>query len=213
MNTDELIRALVADSAVKEPPIARTLAKALLAGVAGAAVVFALILPIRPDFAYSIVHSPRFQFKFVLTITLALAAFALTRRFLRPEGQAGALAWLLGLPALMLAGAAALEMYLLPANHWAVYARGQNSLPCLLMIPLISIAPLAAILYALRQGAPSRPGLAGAAAGLLASGIAATLYASHCVDDSPLFIAIWYTIGIAIVTGAGAFLGRRLLKW
>ena len=32
---------------------------------------------------------------------------------------------------------------------------------------------------------------------VLAGGIAATLYAAHCTDDSPLFVATWYTIAIA----------------
>ena len=35
----------------------------------------------------------------------------------------------------------------------------------------------------------------------------------HCVDDSPLFIAVWYTIAVGMITGLGAFLGSRLLKW
>ena len=55
--------------------------------------------------------------------------------------------------------------------------------------------------------------LAGAAAGLLAAGIGATLYATHCQSDSPLFVAVWYVIATAIVTAAGAILGSRLLRW
>jgi hypothetical protein len=55
--------------------------------------------------------------------------------------------------------------------------------------------------------------MAGAAAGFAAGAIAAAIYAWHCPDDSPLFLATWYTIGIAIVTGAGALLGRRWLRW
>ena len=57
---------------------------------------------------------------------------------------------------------------------------------------MLSLAPLAAVLYALRQGAPSNLTLAGAIGGLLSAGVGATLYASHCADDSPLFVATWY---------------------
>ena len=64
-----------------------------------------------------------------------------------------------------------------------------------------------------RQGAPQNPVRAGAIAGLLAGGIGATLYAVHCFDDSPLFVATWYTLAITFVTGLGALLGARLLRW
>ena len=65
----------------------------------------------------------------------------------------------------------------------------------------------------LRYGAPTRPVLAGAAAGLLAGGLAATFYAAHCFDDSPLFVAVWYTIAIAVLTILGAIAGRLFIRW
>ena len=72
---------------------------------------------------------------------------------------------------------------------------------------------LCAFLMALRQGAPANPGLAGALAGLASGGIAATFYASHCIDDSPLFVIVWYSIAISLVTLAGFLAGRRWLAW
>jgi hypothetical protein len=84
---------------------------------------------------------------------------------------------------------------------------------CLVAIPAFSIPTLAALLYAMRESAPSNPTLAGAMAGLAAAGIAATYYASNCTDDSPLFVATWYTLAVAVVATAGALIGRRLLRW
>ena len=66
---------------------------------------------------------------------------------------------------------------------------------------------------ALRQGAPEHPALAGAAAGLLAGAIGAALYATHCPDDSPLFVAAWYSLAIGFVVALGAVAGARLLRW
>ena len=63
-----------------------------------------------------------------------------------------------------------------------------------------------------RHAAPTRPSLAGAVAGLVASGIAATLYASS-TDDSPLFVATWYPLAIGIVVLAGYVAGSRCLRW
>lgn len=64
-----------------------------------------------------------------------------------------------------------------------------------------------------RRGAPARPTLAGFLAGLAAAGIGASVYAVHCTDDSPLFVALWYTLGIAMVAAVGAALGRIVLRW
>lgn len=213
MKTDDLIRALVADTATRKPPIGKTVAWALVAGVVLAAVLFSIILGPRSDFLYSIVHAPRFTFKFVFTLAVALPALFIARRYVRPEGDMRGLGWLLVLPVIILLAGVAGELMSLPPEHWALTAKGQNSIACMAMIPLLAVAPLAATLYALRQGAPSNPAIAGGAAGLFSAGIAATLYASHCTDDSPLFVSVWYLLGIAIVTLAGALLGRRLLTW
>ena len=45
------------------------------------------------------------------------------------------------------------------------------------------------------------------------AGLAATLYASHCTDDSPLFVATWYTLAVALVAAVGALVGSRVLKY
>jgi len=90
---------------------------------------------------------------------------------------------------------------------------GKNSWNCLTSIPLMALPLLAAALLGLRHGAPTRPALAGAIAGLLSAGLAATLYASHCTDDSPLFVATWYTIASALVAAIGALAGSRVLRF
>lgn len=58
-----------------------------------------------------------------------------------------------------------------------------------------------------------RPGFAGFSAGILAGGIAATLYAANCADDSPLFVATWYPIAIGALALLGVALGQRFARW
>jgi hypothetical protein len=113
----------------------------------------------------------------------------------------------------LLACAAVLELLVLPESQWMPRLVGHNARFCLTLIPLLSIGPLACLLAALREGAPSSPGLAGAVAGLAASGIAATFYAANCTDDSALFAMTWYPIATLIVTIAGYLIGRKLLRW
>jgi hypothetical protein len=90
---------------------------------------------------------------------------------------------------------------------------GSNSRVCLAAIPAMSLPLLAAALVGLRHGAPARPAVAGAIAGLLSAGLAATLYASHCTDDSPLFVATWYTLATVLVTAIGALAGSKVLRY
>jgi hypothetical protein len=47
----------------------------------------------------------------------------------------------------------------------------------------------------------------------MSAGVGALLYATHCTDDSPLFVALWYGGATAIVVAIGALAGRRLLRW
>ncbi len=90
---------------------------------------------------------------------------------------------------------------------------GKTMLTCLTMIPLLSILPVTAILLTLRQGATTAPRLASAVAGLAGSGAAAAIYATHCIEDSPLFYVTWYGLAILGVTAVSAAIGSRLLRW
>ena len=210
MKTDDLIKVLGADTATAAMPLQRSWRMALLIAVVLAGVAFFAMLGPRADIADAMHHS-RFLFKFVLTVGLAASAWAAARALSRPEGGAG-LWWIAVVPALLV-GAIVLEMSAMPADRWRGLMMGSNSRLCLTFIPLIGIGPLAAFIVALRHGAPARPGLSGAVAGLLAGGVAATFYAAHCVDDSPLFVAVWYGLAIAGLSAAGAVAAKVWVRW
>lgn len=99
------------------------------------------------------------------------------------------------------------------AQSWMPRLLGHNARHCVSLIPLLSLPMLICLLAALRRGAPLHPTLAGASAGLVAGGLSTLLYALTCQDDSPLFVATWYSTAIAIVTTAAACVGRRALRW
>jgi hypothetical protein len=90
---------------------------------------------------------------------------------------------------------------------------GVNGVMCVASILFLSLLPLTATIYALRQGAPMSPALAGAAAGLLAGALGATVFAMHCTNDSPLFVAIWYALAIGLMSIFGLLVGKRALRW
>ncbi|KQZ14670.1 hypothetical protein ASD44_11780 [Mesorhizobium sp. Root554] len=212
MKTDDLIKALNADAAHRTMPLGAAwwLAAALAAAVA-AAVFFSTIGP-RPDFNAAD-HTVRFLLKFVFAGSLAVAAFACVRALSYPGASVRRrLPWLLA-PLLLMAAAVIAEMILIPRQDWVERLIGTNMKYCLMFIPMIGIGPLVLFIAALRYGAPPRPGLAGAMAGLLAGGLAATFYAAHCPDDSPLFVATWYTVAIAGLSLLGLLGGRLFIRW
>lgn len=212
MDTDQLIQTLVADTDRREPPVGSVLAIALAAGGAISTVIFFASLGFRDDIAMAI-YNPFFDLKFVITIALAVSAIAISVHLSRPEASLEGWKWMLLIPVGLLALGIACEMLLPQQLPWITRLIGSKSKACMTAIPLLSLPILVAALVALRHGAPSRPTLAGAFAGLLSAGCAATLYASQCIDDSPLFVATWYSIAIAAVTALGALAGTKLLRF
>ncbi|MFT3973648.1 MAG: DUF1109 domain-containing protein [Amaricoccus sp.] len=101
----------------------------------------------------------------------------------------------------------------LPAAAWRGAMLGGSAAPCLVLVITLALPVLGAVLWALRRGASPRPRLSGALAGLLSGATTASLYALHCTEDSPLFYATWYVLAILAVTGLGALLGPRVLRW
>jgi len=149
----------------------------------------------------------------VVTLAMAISAVAVSLHLSRPEVSLKGWWWLLLIPAGILGAGIASEMMLPQRLPMMVRLVGSNSRICMTAIPLMSLPLLAGALIGLRQGAPARPAVAGAVAGLLSAGLAATLYASHCTDDSPLFVATWYSIATALVTAIGALAGSRVLRF
>lgn len=212
MNTEDLIRALNADRRTTLPSLSSTWWLACALAISIAATAFFVMLGPRPDIAQA-AETLRFLFKFVVTGALALSAVVVLTRLSRPGASFHLAAlWLITAPVL-LAVSVALELLVVPAGEWTTRLIGSNSAVCLTFIPLIGIGPLAVFITALRYGAPTRPGLAGAVAGLAAGGLAATFYAAQCTDDSPLFVATWYPIAVMMLTALGFVSGRYFARW
>ncbi|MGE0733319.1 MAG: NrsF family protein [Alphaproteobacteria bacterium] len=213
MKTDELIAALAADKgAAGALPLPRIVSLAWLSGWAVAAAAFFAFIGLRPDIAAAL-ESPRFVFKVALVVALAVAACGCVLRLARPGARLGGWRWaLLGVAGAIVA-ASIVELAVTAPASWSARLIGSNVASCLTLIPLLSIAPAIVVLFALRRGAPTRPGLAGAAAGMLAAASAAALYALNCTDDSPLFVIVWYTLAGGLVATVTGVVGARILRW
>jgi len=213
MKTDELIRALAADREPAGPKPGVALLLAAVAGFAVSTICFFLWIGLRPDLS-SAMHSVRFMVKPVELGLLVIVSAIAVVRLARPGVPLGGvlLVAAAAVPAIMVA-ALAVELMNVPRAEWLVRLAGVHWYICVMNMVLLAMPVLAALLFGLRYGAPTQPALAGAGAGLLAGALSAGLYISHCPDDSPIFVAAWVTLVLAVTTGIGAVAGARLLRW
>ena len=100
-----------------------------------------------------------------------------------------------------------------PAGDGMVGLLGHSWASCPWIVLGLSLPGLAGALWALRGLAPTRPRLAGLAAGLLAGSWGALGYALACTEEALSFVALWYTLGIGLTGALGAALGPRALRW
>jgi len=212
METEQLIRTLAADNPHRARSVGSVLALALLAAAPVSFVIFMMVLGVRPD-VMTAMRNPFFDLKFVITLALAISAIVVGLHLSRPEASLKGWGWLLLIPVGIIAAGIGSEMMMPQRLPMMTRLVGNNSRICMTSIPLLSLPLLAGALIGLRHGAPARPALAGALAGLISAGLAATLYASHCTDDSPLFVATWYPLATVVVTAIGALIGARVLRF
>jgi hypothetical protein len=210
VKTDEFIVLLVADTASK--PFGTAFRNNIAAGIALAAEVLLVSVGVRPDIDQAMT-TVRFDFKVALTLSLAVSATGSLMSMCRPGS--GSKGWLLGLGAVpvLLLVAVGIELSAVPQDEWIPRLVGRNVIVCLIVIPALAVMPLSFLIVALRRGAPRNPGLAGGLAGIITGGVAATLYATNCVNDGPLFVAVWYPVSILFVAAVGYSVGKRLLRW
>jgi hypothetical protein len=212
MHTEDLIAALTADIDAKPAPLGPTLALDAGAGFAVAAIGFFLVLGLRSSFFESL-DQPRFLFKFLFSGSMAVTGLLMAWRLARPEAvSARVMTWALLAPALAFLACCA-EMATVPSALWMRKMVGDHALQCLVSVPALAAAPLAGLFAFLRHAAPADPNRAGAAAAFAACGLGAMLYAGHCPEDSPFFVAVWYLLATAATVAAGWFAGGRFLRW
>jgi hypothetical protein len=213
VKTDTLI-ALLATQAQPVPrhAAARQLGLAVAAALPLAVVLMAVFYGVRPGLLDSLGGAMAWL-KILLPAAIGAAAFVAVQRLARPGvpvrgAWAGMLApvlllWVLGLAAWLAAPPEA-RPQLLWGSTWRT---------CVFNISLIAAPLFVAALLALRGLAPTRPRHAGAAAGALAGGVGAAVYALHCPELEAPFLAVWYVLGMAVPVLLGAWLGPRLLRW
>jgi hypothetical protein len=211
MKTSELIDALATGAgAVPRAFVARRLVPAAIAGwVLAAVAALVLMGPAPAEMLYGVALWTKLAYAGVMAVAAGLLTARLARPVSRTRGPAHAVA---GIVAVMLL-AGLLSLAATPSGERAPHLLGHSWLMCPWGVLALSLPSLAGALQALRTLAPTRPRMAGLAAGLLAGSLGALGYALACPEVSITFVAIWYSLGIALAAALGAWLGPRVLHW
>lgn len=213
MKTDDLIAALATDLPARSPWRAdrRVVLWMMPASILMLAIVYAMI-GFRPDLVQAAV-GPTFWAKAAYTIAMAAVGLWLLDRLGRPGASAKRPLLALAAVAAIVVGVVAFELSRLPRDAWMSAVMGSSSSYCVPAIAVLTLIATPFIFGAARSLAPTRPTLAGAAAGLLTGGLAATLYGLHCTESAAAFVAVWYTVGMSFGVLGGAIIGRFAFRW
>lgn len=213
MRTDDLVTMLAAGAApVESHATQRRFVTAVGWGGFGSTLLMAILLGVRPDISEA-AYLPMFWVKLAFPIAVAIVALQAAERLSRPGASLGKLPnaflgvilaiWLLAMLVLLNAD---------PAER-AELIYGRSWYACPFYIGTLSMPVLFTVLWAMKGLAPTRLVLAGSAAGLLAGGMGAAVYALHCDEFGMPFLAIWYVLGMFLPVVVGALIGRHVLRW
>lgn len=213
MKTDDLID-LLANGAlpVQGAVSTRRFGTAIPVAYLGGALLMTAVYGVRPDLALA-ASTILFWSKLAFPLLVSIGALIAVARLARPAAKVGLGWWVMLIPLVLVWIAGAwIVTTALPADR-EVLLLGESWRSCPFNITLLSLPGFAAVFWAVRGLAPTRPRHAGAAAGLLASSIGTVIYCFHCPEMSPAFWSIWYVLGMLIPATIGALLGPRLLRW
>ena len=211
MKTGSLIRMLAQGAGPAPiPATARRLCLALAVGlIASSALAFLTIEPL-PAAAFV---TPAPWIKLAYAISLGLTAALLTVQLARPVAHLRSQIVAVAAVVLAMVSVAGLSLLQIPPGLRTAALMGKTWWMCPWLLLGFSLPALAATLWAVRGLAPTRLRAAGFACGLLAGAMGAAGYSLACPESSVAFVAIWYSLGIAMTALVGAALGPRLLRW
>ncbi len=212
MKTDHLIALLSEDlTPARRGMVLGWLLLGLMGGGMLAVLAMMMTLKPRPDLALAMTGGP-FWMKITYTATLAVLGLVIVQRQARAGAQSRTPIMALAAPVVALIVLAAVQLSAYQADS-AALLMGQTWTVCPWAILALAVPVYAGLLLALRQLAPTRLPLAGAAAGLAAGAVAATIYGFHCPETAAPFILVWYSLGIVLAAGLGSLVGRFALRW
>lgn len=211
MKTDDLITMIATQAG---PASKMSVTNRLLpAGVLGGLIATATALGLIGLIPGAMFAEPGPWIKIAYSSTLVVAAACLFVRLGQPGASGQRATFALVAAVLLMTCVGALAYLATPEAEREAALLGHSWLVCPWSILGLSLPVMACSFWAMRGYAPTNPVKAGAACGLFSGSVAALAYALACTEPAASFVAVWYTLGIALCSTLGAVLGPRLLRW
>jgi hypothetical protein len=213
MRTEELVTLLATEvDAVEKHAVARSYAGAIALGTVVSTLMMVNLLGLLPDFAGA-ARLPMFWAKVSFAACLVWVSLIATLRLSKPGMRLEWLPAALLTPVLVVWSLAGVVLAMADPAQRTELVFGATWAVCPFLIAMLSLPLFVTVLWTMRGLAPTRPRLAGAAAGLLAGSLGALVYSLHCPEFAAPFIGLWYLLGMLIPTLAGTLLGPWVLRW
>lgn len=213
MKTEDLITMLATNAGAVRPPMAgRRFSAAMAMGVAGSLLLMIYILNLLPDLLTALALQ-KVWIKLAFTGYMAVVSLIAAFRLSLPGKKTGEILMLLLVPVVMTWGLGVVELVNATPEQRLGLVFGQTWAVCSALIAMLSIPVFVALLWAMRNLAPTQLPLAGATAGMCSGATGALVYCLHCPELDVSFISVWYLLGMLIPTAVGAFIGRSVLRW
>jgi hypothetical protein len=213
MKTDDLIEMLSRQNvAVDRQRLMLRWLGALGVGFAISMIVFVWMFEINPDLRMlteNVWFWVRFSF---LALVMVLGGWFFSK-LSKPAAASRMPFWIVGLPFVVIALVGAIMLISAEPEDRRAMLLGVSWTVCSRNIALLAVPIFFAAVWVARQFAPVQLRLTGAMLGLFSGGAAALMYSMYCPEMEPMFLAIWYSLGMIIPALVGALLGRKLLAW
>lgn len=212
MKTDDLITMLASGEIQPRPIPTRRIVLQIALGVLATIVLMVALLGVPTNLSQALLM-PAFWLKVGFVVALASVGWIATTRLSSPGVRIGKVPLMIAAILLVMWSIAAAQLLMAVPDTRMYMFWGKTWRVCPLLIAALSLPIFIALLHTMRELAPTRLRLAGAAAGLTAGGVAAIIYCLHCREMMAPFVGFWYVLGILIPTTIGALIGPRVLRW
>jgi hypothetical protein len=213
VKTEDLVSALAsAVEPVDRKRAARQLVLAWITGLLVSVLFLAGVLRVNATLPLEAMI-PMFWVRAAFCASLMCVSILAVKRLGHPGTRLGRVPVGLALPVLAMWGLAAVTLAEAPKEERIPLLLGHTALVCPWLITLLAAPWFVALIWAMRELAPTRLRLAGAGVGLAAGASGALVYTLHCPELASPFLSVWYVLGMLFPAAMGAMLGPRLLRW
>lgn len=211
-STDALILGLSADLAPVRRRSVRCEVGALVVLAAGELALILMAGGMRPDMG-EVILSPFMAWKIGgLALLAGVSCAVALRSFAPPAASRRELAFAFALAVLVMVAGVVVTNSAESGQLLIERLAPARGLRCAIAIVVLSLPLMSLLAVLMRRAAPVHPKRSALATGLAAATCGALVFTVCCPANDPLYIAVWYAVGIAAVAAAARWLLPRRFR-